>query len=1139
MTFKRYIKYIVSLFSLLVFSCADEGLGISKNPWDQNSDLEAAEGENIFDLYVDNFNVRTRDISFAEGATVRINSLWLGVFNQETGACVENLHTNQDYAMATSGEEGHGVLRVKWADDSEAMRDVSGNILRNQDGNFFMVAVANYKDVYGHLADDGTANGQLLEELLENVKSWSDFNKIGVATKSAYEGDHYDDAPVMAGFLNSKKAFQAHIPSSTHIKVNQFGNKNVDLLPEKLVDNETNILDALKIKYNGNDNVKRYVAVDENGDPTVALNHTIFFRRLIANINVNIEPMGTISVTEVAFRRFNLPRIVYIMERALIDPETNEFPVNGEKSPNFGDMYPTEGGYYNDDDEQNKNSDTTANGDNPDKAEGEWSEEEANWKTDNVTRSDDGTWHFTFQHFANKHWGRSKIKDIDNIYKPTTYAERERRLLDTEEYPYFPALAENSKDINNNASYFMVKMHLVNSEKNRCAEASYTIHEGYTSDEQGYAVVGSETDKVQKRLLDFSTARNINYNYNIRVHSFENILFNVNEGENDNEFIHRSDFNGSRVWQFNYVNEEKDPKTCNSIEYSVKYDPTIGEKGDFYGAISDQGGIYENAIKVKSGTPDLAFRLYGYNSAKGVETIEGYNYNFPDNSFRWLNGLWPPSMGKTSHYFQNLNVMLDKYNDDLKEDGQIDNLLLNAFKIIDAEYFDEEQEALLGTENADQEYENKWMDIVQFIKSYYIQEGENWVLNPEMTKEDKVYNLKVAPRQIDGVSKAEKGEYIRALYIADRSGEKDKDQCTTLVNIYAAVQDPPTYNTFNATPIYKDEQYKNWQDNWNVGRSNYSEGYIYYANTSAGSEWTCNTNSVVNLGFKIEEDLGRNNYKLIIKDSDGKAVYTQTYSNINKDPNNNCIKLPLLTNWESVSAGVYDVILTLDDNGSKIQGNRELSFPSKLYLGTSSWSMGDTYWQRYTYTNAKDNRYFGFSGDYDTRGSNKYTKEKNLFMEYNGLELGVFETRDVKPFIEGSGYLNTMADYDPGSDSENPRPNIDIQPMEGKSYQLKFNVTKSGVIHLNVKNSNTNDKYWYFEFGDNITNIKATFSKTNNRWEDNSYNNYQFLCKNDDTYDELKITYEIKDPKRTDGNEVKVYTRKHVLHLQKLWVTDN
>lgn len=1105
MKLKYRIYFLSLLTTLLASSCVDNNLYSLTDK--EISPEEYEEGYTYFDAFVDNFSLRTRNIQFEEGSSVRINSLWVGVFDINTGECVEKKETTQDYKFLTSGELARGVLRMKF--------DGPGSDY-NGDGNFFMVAVANFNGVKARTSDN-TAEETDLSTILESVTDWDDFNDIGVETTTAYAGDHNLDSPVLAGFLNTTDAYSANVKSSTHIKINQFADSSkgmVQLLPATLPVSGQNLLKSLAIKYN--DSLNRYV---DDAAGAEGLNHTIFFRRLIANINVNIvtPENSEIQITDVSYRRFNIPKMVYIIERSLLDNEGN-FPTDAFLSPNFADMNP-ESGYYKDDDNY-KDLDQSSGSSNS--GNGQFSElDKRNWLKDNVTPNDDGSWTFSFQHFANKHWARKPL---------TEYADREKLNTDGS----FNALADDKDDINNNASYFIVKMHLINPYKNRCSEAEYTIHEGYTSDSQGYDFTGNdnsstynETEWYKYILSDFSCARNINYTYNLRVNSFENLLFNVNGiADSENVTVHRSDI-GGKVWQFNYVNEPKDESgndKCNSTSYNVHFDKSIG---DFTGAIQDKGGIFKKAIRIDSDKPNLAFRLYGYNSKKNE--IEGYNYNFPDNSFSWLNGMWPESVGNMSSYFQDYDALIKAYEKDMP---QIDNLLYTAFKIIDEKDFNEEQEALLGTEKADEEYENKWMDIVGFIKSVHDANGPV----------KKTYHMKVAPRQIDyPVPFNEKGNYIRALYVADRNGIVDNDGCTTLVNIYAAVQDPPTYNTFNATPIYKDEQYKNWQDNWNKDKETiFSEDYIYYANTSAGSEWTCNTNSVVNLGFKIEESFNKPdyNYKLIIKDNDGKEVYTQTYSNITKDPNN-CIKLPLLTNWESVSAGVYDVILTLDDKGSEIKGNRELSFPSKLYLGTSSWSMGDTYWQRYTYTKSKDNRYFGFSDSYDTRGKNKYTKEKNLFMEYYGLELGVFETRDEKPFIDGTGYLNTMADYDPGSDSETPKPNIKIQPMKGKSYQLKFNVTKSGIIHLNVKNSNTNDKYWYFEFGDNIKIIDATFSKTSNKWEYTSNNNYQFLCKNDDAYDELKITYEIKDPKRTDGNEVKVYTRKDVLHLQKLWVTDS
>ena len=658
--------WLAALVSALFVSCAGD------SPYAPVPDTPGeVDGELLIDIAVDGFDGRTRAVSFGDDL-VRINSLWLGVFDRATGKCVDRYATLQNYIELRPGEEAKGAIRVR-LDPPEG----GGT-------EFFIVAVANYAGSNdGSDSEDGTGSGKpttepvkderggSLPERLDAVTSWDDFKDICVDAATAYSGTHGNTTPVMAGFLNKKEN-----RSATHVKIDQFtagSNQVLNLYPDALFHDL--LVSCKDGKY------------DTSGK-------TLFLRRLVANVNVNIAAGEGMQITDVAYKRYNMPKAVYLIERRTVD-DNKEFPTAAALSPNYGDRNPA-AGYENDAD---------------------WIEATGNLG-------------FSFQHFANKHWARkTEMKE---------YRDREERTEDSGGRFYFNALADNAGDFNNYASYFVIRMHVLDKENRRCANAEYTIHEGNTSDENGDAQTGGN-------LMDFVCARNINYTYKINVSGINNIYLNAGASASSEHFPDQ----GGKIWQMNYAHDE--PK--------VRYD-----NGTFENAIDKDGGLFENVIQINSSRPDLAFRLYGYNSQ--TETIEGYNYNFTQDSFKNLDGMWPPSVGDKSHYYQDYEALIEDYAKG--DNSSIETLLFETFHIIDAD-----------------DSEQKRMNLVEFIKSVHE------LATDSSTPIVKKYHLEVAQRKIEGVPAEGKDQYIRALYIADRNGQQDRDGCTTLINIFSAVQDPP------------------------------------------------------------------------------------------------------------------------------------------------------------------------------------------------------------------------------------------------------------------------------------------------------------------------------------------------------------
>ena len=777
------------LMIALLVACADSNL-YEDEPGKQNpSPLPEAEpGETLFGVFINDADERTRAIDFTEGATVQINSLWLGVFNIDNGKCVEKKEVLQDYRYLTGDREEQGVIRVTFNGPNDG-----GN------GNYFMVAVANYGDINDAATSSVTKarnsqNGQAgnletLQELLMKVTTWAEFNAIGVDTESAYIAPRDNNAPLMVGFLNSRSAYNANISGSTHIRYNQHDETNdpIKILPQTL-QNDQNVKTAITIKWNGNTNVKRYVA----SAGAQALEHNIFFRRLVANINVHIEKgdpadyndlthdFEDLEISNVQYLRFNMPNAVYLLERQMLPPNGTsfgDFPTLGSKSPNFADLdfstaYASDGmasGYRDDD------------------------PSETSWIIQGVNPDETGAYNFSFQHFANKHWSRTPITD---------YAQR-GAIGKFNGRPYFTALATGPNDINNNASYFKVKMHLLNKAKNRSADAIFTIMEGYTSDQNGFdrarngGYNGTNKDAEWKQLIanDFSVARNINYTYNLRVYGFKTLVTNVNGGQN---ITHRADMGGT-IWQMIYATEEVAVnENTGEIEsnHSVRYYPdtkTYDNAIPAYPSEEENEGIYENFLRINNdGIPLMAFRLYGYDSEK--KQILGYNYQFQGESFDRLKDLWPPQSPTHSNYFDGYDALVANYFQTAQDDKDpINGLLLKTFHFIEADKYDSgKQNRQLQQQQIDENGDviegldpdyNYWMDIVQLMM--YLRGKSDVHMN---------FHLWVSDRQIDAVPAANKGDFIRAIFVGDRNEPADiQDGCTTLIHIFGAVQDPPVY----------------------------------------------------------------------------------------------------------------------------------------------------------------------------------------------------------------------------------------------------------------------------------------------------------------------------------------------------------
>lgn len=735
-------KYIFFLPFFFLISCVDD---LNHSPYfpECEGDIDGIE------FMVESASVRTRSVDFKPGAMVKINSVWVGVFDINSTAtdgsyaCVSKNAIEQSFIEINSTSQGKdykNLIRVPL--------DPPSNTSDNSP-HFFMISVVNFNGVNDQ---DGTP----LKDRLEKISSWKEFIEIAVDTKTGYSYPHDADSPMMAGFLRHKE--DAH-RSAIHVQVDQFDevNKNA-IFPSSILNQGENTDLLFNFDPNKGENGKGKYVTDGK---------SIRLRRLVANINVNIEVINPdIEITNVTYRRHNVPEAVYIIERRTVKFDTDDdgnyinikVPENSDETANYADKMwiKNEGGYTDD----------------------------TEWQINSNRDSETGKWSFSFQHFANKHWARTPIEVgkrpgmSDEEYN-ALYSKREERTYvndnsdpDQEAPYYFTNLANGITDFNNKASYFEMKLHLIDTKLNRCAEAVYVIHEGNTSNPDG-----TEVEDQSGNLDDFTVARNISYNYNVKVAGFENIFLNVSDKGSDDEnepkdYTHHPD-QGGKVWQMIYLNDPNNNHRhyfYDSNEGKGHFENVLkGSRGDYIHSITlrDENNkeVTANYIKFENAMtfdarPNLAFRLYGYtdyrtkynrNDALDDPGISGYNYNFERSSFSNLYGLWPQSAGDYSHYFM----------DDISLDiNQIPVDLRNGVVIM--------------------EQGNPYpMNMIEFVNHASVQ------------TESKTYDVYISESNLQSTNEDDKDKFVRAIYIADRKGVLDPvDKCSQLINVYCIAQYP-------------------------------------------------------------------------------------------------------------------------------------------------------------------------------------------------------------------------------------------------------------------------------------------------------------------------------------------------------------
>ncbi|MCH5230704.1 MAG: hypothetical protein J1F43_02795 [Muribaculaceae bacterium] len=769
---KQSLKIFIYCFlAAVLWSCKDD-LWVEKSGSDNS--FGGDNGVYSFNLQVDAPEIRSRAVDFNSATSIRLNQVWIGIFDKTSGKIIDYKAKPMDYKTVATNMRHDKIIKLEFdpPTDNEESQD------------YIVVCLANYVGVL----DD---KGEDIETRLSNVQTWQEFNDIAIDAVSAYSSPHNTTTPVLAGFLYNNKVVkddtgkEEFVYETTHIKIDQFEEA---FPPEDRSKDEIFLSPATRVPD---------VCIKGNKDGYSINEQTVLkLRRLVANINVNITKTDNardLLLTDVTYKRFNMPKAVYIIERKTTDcqwPGGNTLTPGNFPRPDG--INPLNGSKYGE-----KANTLTANFADLDPAN--WYYDDTDWQYGNISG-------FSFQHFANKHWSNLKLKEdlTSQTYSLVDSEDHEVNRAQRNKKGAFTALVgENGEptDYNNYASYFVVKMHFVDAKNGRAYEAEYTILEGNTSDELGEAVantwdeeykeisVNGETIKVKNykgNPKDFVCARNLNYTYNIYIDGVNNIWHNVEPQYADDDF--HAEGQGGRVWNIHYMNDQYNSK--HDID-PCRYDHATGS---FYNAVSYEGGMFENALVVDNINPDMAFRLYGYNTESGH--IEGFNYNFPDQSFQWLNTLWPESAGSYSHYFKNYDELV---NPTIAQEKDIPANIIDGLRIIDPtnaehmkyqEVFDDEDRENDEIKRIEYIREHTW-SIKDFIAQCYVNEKAPDYTN-EKRKEfnNRTFHVWIGKSPIDKQNYFELNKFVRVIYIADRKGHTDKDDCTTRVDIYSIAQYP-------------------------------------------------------------------------------------------------------------------------------------------------------------------------------------------------------------------------------------------------------------------------------------------------------------------------------------------------------------
>lgn len=201
----------------------------------------------------------------------RINSLWLGIFNANTGEVSTNLVLNNgDHGFTAGAKENH--------------TDFTLTGIPTVSGESRIVAVANPEGHTGCTIDNKTS-GQDLLGLLKNVETWDDYLKICVGLENSADNANVQTPQVSQSY--------ALVMSGSFVPTGYDGHDTNQTWSNDLLNQTVNIYP---------DNNK--------------LDGKVHLRRLLSHIVFNIQPGGSIvDIEPVSWQVYNAPVYSWMHER--------------------------------------------------------------------------------------------------------------------------------------------------------------------------------------------------------------------------------------------------------------------------------------------------------------------------------------------------------------------------------------------------------------------------------------------------------------------------------------------------------------------------------------------------------------------------------------------------------------------------------------------------------------------------------------------------------------------------------------------------------------------------------------------------------------------------------------------------------
>lgn len=402
-----------------------------------------------------------------------VKSLWIGIFDVETGNLVGKMHTMKiDY-------ENNGKVEPDKGYKPETNMATVDILYYDAHPTVRIFGVANFEGVKARSGMDEFSD---LSEKLETVQSMSDFFAISVNAESADAALEESGTPLMMGVYMTDAN---HKDQKGLFAVAAEGNgkfttatKTADI---KLVD-------------------EKYDRIESDKDTKQILKGgSIRLRRLLSQVNVEVKAGDGITLSNMQFRKFNMPQEVYLQERETYTGETKFFNTWSLKSPNKADALLVMG---------------AADFGNVAEIPAYAYKSDKNDRDEGFTGVNDEM-AVRFYQYENKHWGQSGVTPANR--------EATRAMTDINKNPVFVALCGPDSETqnvvatiyNNYASYFEIKLDVVDANKDMRGTVTYRIHEGFCNDEHGF-------ERLQENAArDFSCVRNTKYKYTITIKGLE------------------------------------------------------------------------------------------------------------------------------------------------------------------------------------------------------------------------------------------------------------------------------------------------------------------------------------------------------------------------------------------------------------------------------------------------------------------------------------------------------------------------------------------------------------------------------------------------------------------------------------------